>query len=201
MTLQGFDLRNISPLAMLYQTGYLTIKDYDRETQLFSLGVPNREVKDSLFKELLPHYVKVKRGGDSETVMRNIVNSILLGKPEDLVRNLDIFFAGIPYDMKMDSENNLHNAIYILLTLIGIKADTEVRTSDGRLDLIVKTTRYIYIIELKFDKSSEEAMRQIIEKNYVLSYLNDHRRIFLIGINFSSKTRHIESPIIKEVER
>ncbi len=200
-TLHGFDLKNISPLAMLYQTGYLTIKEYDREIQLYTLGIPNREVADSLFKELLPLYVKVKRGGDSETVVRNIVNSILLGKPEQLVRYLDIFFAGIPYDMKMDNENNLHTAIYILLTLIGVKAETEVHTSDGRLDLIVKTPRYIYIIELKFDKSAEEAMEQIKDKNYALPYFNDKRNIFLIGLNYSSKTRHLDSPIIAEVER
>lgn len=199
ITLQGFDLRNVSPIAMLYQTGYLTIKDYDRETQLYTLGVPNREVKDSLFKELLPFYVKVKKGGNSETVVRHIVNSILLGKPDQLVKNLDIFFAGIPYDMKMDCENNLHTAIYILLTLIGIKTDTEVRTSDGRIDLIVKTSRYIYIIELKFDKSSKEAMDQIKEKNYALPNLNDSRRIFLIGLNFSSKTRHLDTPMVEEI--
>ncbi len=197
MTLHGFDLSNISPLAMLYQTGYLTIKEYDPETQLYTLGIPNREVTDSLFKELLPLYVKVKRGGDSETVVQNIIKSLLLGKPEQLVKNLDIFFAGIPYDMKMENENNLHTAIYILLTLIGIKVETEVHTSDGRLDILVKTPKYIYIIELKFDRSAEEAMAQIIEKNYALPYHNDQRSIFLIGLNYSSKTRHLDSPLIQ----
>lgn len=199
LTLQGFDLMNASPIPMLFQTGYLTIKDYDRETRIYTLGVPNLEVKDSLFKELLPFYVKVKRGGDSETVVRNLINSLLLGQPEKFVKNLDIFFAGIPYDMKMDNENNLHTAIYILLTLIGVRTETEVHTSDGRIDLIVKTSRYIYIIELKFDRSSEEAMAQIKKKDYNLSYLNDPRRIFLIGLDFSSKTRHLESPIIEEI--
>ncbi|MDE6522708.1 MAG: AAA family ATPase, partial [Muribaculaceae bacterium] len=108
ITLNGFDLRSASPVPLLFQTGYLTIKNYDRDTRLFTLGVPNKEVADSLFKELLPFYVKVKKGGDSETVVRNIVNSLLLGQPEKLVKNLDIFFAGIPYDMKMEDENNLH---------------------------------------------------------------------------------------------
>ncbi|MDE5871264.1 MAG: ATP-binding protein, partial [Muribaculaceae bacterium] len=198
-TLQGFDLRNVSPLAMLFQTGYLTIKDYDRETQLFTLGVPNKEVTESLFKELLPYYVKVKSGGDSETIVRNIVNSILLGQPEKLVRNIDIFLAGIPYDMKMEDENNLHNAIYILLTLIGVKVETEVRTSDGRMDLVLKTKKFIYIIELKYDRSAAEAMTQIGEKQYALPYANDPRRLFKIGLNFSSNTRHLDPPRIEEV--
>ncbi len=200
-TLQGFDLRNASPLAMLFQTGYLTIKNYDRETQLFSLGVPNREVSESLFKELLPYYVKVRSGGDSETVVRNIVNSILLGQPEKLVRYIDVFLAGIPYEMKMDDENNLHNAIYILLTLIGVKAETEVHTSDGRIDLLLRTSRFIYIIELKFDGSAENAMTQIEEKQYALPYSNDPRRLFKIALNFSTKTRHLDPPRIEEISK
>ena len=198
-TLQGFDLKSASPLAMLYQTGYLTIKDYDRETRLYTLGVPNREVSESLYKELLPYYVKVKSGGDSETVVRNIVNSILNGKPDMLVRNLDIFLAGIPYEMKMDDENNLHNALYILLTLIGVAVETEVHTSDGRIDLVVKTTKFVYIIELKFDRSAEDAMAQIEEKRYAFPYADDPRRLFKIGLNFSSKTRHLDPPRIEEV--
>ena len=200
-TLHGFDLKSTSPLALLFQSGYLTIKGYDSETGLYTLGVPNTEVGESLFKELLPYYVKVKRGGDSETVVRNIVNSILNGQPEKFVRNLDIFLAGVPYEMKMDDENNLHNAIYILLTLIGAKAETEVRTSHGRIDLVLKTTRYIYIIELKFDRSAEEAMAQIKEKEYDLPYRNYGRRIFRIGVNFSSATRHLDEPLIEEVEK
>ena len=201
ITLNGFDLRSASPVPLLFQTGYLTIKDYDRDTRLFTLGVPNKEVADSLFKELLPFYVKVKKGGDSETVVRNIVNSLLLGQPEKLVKNLDIFFAGIPYDMKMEDENNLHNAIYILLTLIGVAVETEVHTSDGRIDLVVKTSKFIYIIELKFDRSAEEAMTQIAEKQYALPYANDPRRLFKIGLNFSSKTRHLDPPRIEEISK
>ena len=200
-TLHGFDLKSTSPLALLFQSGYLTIKGYDPVTALYTLGVPNKEVSESLFKELLPFYVKVRRGGDTETVVRNIVNSILNGQPEKFVRNLDIFLAGVPYEMKMDDENNLHNAIYILLTLIGARVETEVRTSHGRIDLVLKTTRYIYIIELKFDRSAEEAMAQIKEKEYDLPYRNDGRRIFRIGINFTSPTRHLDEPLIEEVEK
>lgn len=196
-TLSGFDLQSASPLAMLFQTGYLTIKDFDCQTGLFTLGVPNKEVAGSLFKELLPFYVKVKKGKDTDDIVRNIVNNILLGQPDKLVKNLDVFFSGIPYEMKMDDENNVHNAIYILLTLIGVKAETEVHTSNGRMDLVIKTPRFIYIIELKFDRSAEEAMEQIEDKQYALPYSNDSRRIFKIGINFSTETRHLDAPIIK----
>lgn len=195
-TLEGMDLKNADPTALLYQAGYLTIKNHDFRTDTVSLGVPNKEVKEALFEGLLPLYIKVKCG-EPLSVVFDIVEDLRDGRPEKLVKDLDIFFSGIPYDMKMGNENNLHNAIYILLTLIGTETHTEVRTSDGCIDLEVKTPDYIYLIELKFDKSSQEAMDQIKDKEYDLSYRNDGRRLFLIGLNFSSKTRRLDSPVIE----
>lgn len=199
-TLVGLDLTSINPIALLYQTGYLTIKDYDAETDYVTLGVPNLEVRQSLFDDILPYYVKV-RSGSVDAVVGDIIYDIHMGKPDKLVKDLDIFMAGIPYDMKMEDENNLHNALYILLTLIGTEVDTEVHTSDGRIDLVVKTPKFIYIIELKFDHSAQEAMTQIEDKHYELPYLRDPRRIFEIGLNFSSKTRRLDPPFINEVEK
>ena len=132
-------------------------------------------------------------------VVFDILDDIREGRPEKMVRNLDVFLSGVPYDMKMEDENNLHNALYILLTLIGTETDTEVRTSHGRIDLLIKTRMYIYVIELKFDKTAQEAMDQINEKEYALPYSNDGRRVFRIGLNFSSTTRHLDAPLIEEV--
>ena len=198
--LAGMDLKNADPTALLYQTGYLTIKDYDFRTDSVTLGVPNREVKESLFEHLVPFYTKVRRG-TAMGVVFDIIDDLRDGRPGKMVRDLDVFLSGVPYDMHMDDENNLHNAIYILLTLIGTETETEVRTSHGRIDLVVKTTDYIYIIELKFDKTAEEAMAQIKEKEYDLPYRNDGRRIFRIGVNFSSSTRHLDEPLIEEVQK
>ncbi len=196
--LAGMDLKNADPTAMLYQTGYLTIKDYDIRTDTVTLGVPNKEVKESLFERLVPLYINVRRGSAMRVVF-DILDDIREGRPEKMVRNLDVFLSGVPYDMKMEDENNLHNALYILLTLIGTETDTEVRTSHGRIDLLVKTRMYIYVIELKFDKTAQEAMDQINEKEYALPYSNDGRRVFRIGLNFSSTTRHLDAPLIEEV--
>ena len=198
--LSGMDLLSPNPIALMYQTGYLTIKNYDRSSDMVSLGVPNREVEQGLFEVLLPYYVKVK-SGLVEYLASDIILDILDGKPDAMMEKLDIFLAGIPYDMKMENENNFHNALYILLTLIGVKTDTEVRTSDGRMDLVIKTDKFIYIIELKFDEDAETAIQQINEKNYAYPYTLDSRRIFIIGANFSSKTRHMDKPIIFEIER
>ncbi|MDE6010996.1 MAG: PD-(D/E)XK nuclease domain-containing protein, partial [Muribaculaceae bacterium] len=197
-TLMGMDLLNPNPAALMYQTGYLTIKNYDRRSDTVTLGIPNREVRKGLFDVLLPFYVKVRQG-TVEGVVSDLILAILDGKPAEMIELLDIFLAGVPYELKMENENNLHNALYILLTLIGIKTDAEVHTSDGRIDLIIKTDDYIYIIELKFDSDSHTAMRQIELKDYERPYLNDSRRIFRIGVNFSSKTRHLDKPFISEV--
>lgn len=195
-TLTGFDLKSPNPLALLYQTGYLTIKDYDRESQIITLGIPNKEVKEGLFDTLLPYYVKVKQGF-VDSVVFNITNSIRLGEPEKMMKALQIYFAGIPYGLKMDNENNFQNALYILMSLIGINTSAEVYTSDGRIDLLLKTTKYIFIIELKYDGSAEAALRQINEKQYARPYLADGRKIFKIGVSFSSQTRCIENWLIE----
>ena len=194
--LSGLDLRNPNPVALLYQTGYLTIKKYERSTETVTLGIPNIEVKRGLFDVLLPYYVSSKQmttGG----IVFDIIDSLRDGRPEDFIKYLDIFLACIPYEMKMENENNLHNALYILLSLIGIDTKVEVHTSDGRIDLIISTSEYIYIIELKFNHDSSSALNQIEEKDYGLPYANDPRRIFKIGVNFSSKTRHLDKPVIK----
>ena len=190
--LSGLDLRNADPTALLYQTGYLTISSYDIKTDTVRLKVPNDEVKEGLFSDLLQFYVKVKRG-TSESVVRDIIDAIEDGCPEEMMMSLDAYFAGVPYDLKMDNENNFHNAFYILMTLIGVDAKSEVHTSDGRIDLLIETQKYIYVIELKYDGTPEQALRQIDEKQYDHQFDTDSRKLFKIGVNFSSETRRIES--------
>lgn len=194
--LAGLDLLNADPTALLYQTGYLTIADYDFETDAVRLKVPNEEVKKGLFNDLLKFYVKVKRGF-VESVVADIISAIRTGHPEEMMRNLQAYFAGIPYELKMDNENNFHNAFYILMTLLGIDAKAEVHTSDGRIDMLIEAPRFIYIIELKYNSTPEEALLQIEEKEYALKYAMDSRKLFLIGVNFSSEKRRIESWKIK----
>ena len=194
--LKGFDLLDPKPIALMYQTGYLTIKGYNKRMQRYHLGIPNNEVKKGFFKLLLPKYVKV-RTGDSNYVLNDIMVSIYLGKPEKFMEALQIFFAGVPYKLKMDNENNFQNAFYLLMSLIGIETDAEVMTSDGSIDMVIKTEDFIYIIELKYDGTPQSALRQIDDKEYALKYKNDPRRIIKIGANFSSKTRRISSWLIE----
>ncbi len=189
--LAGLDLLGADPTAILYQAGYLTIADFERRTNTVRLKVPNEEVKRGFFNDLLPLYVK-PNGSTVKTLLDDIRNGIDDGKPEEMLKSLRAYFAGIPYDLKMDNENNFHNALYILMTLIGIDAKAEAHTSDGRIDLLIETPEYIYVIELKYDSTAEEALRQIEDKKYALQFDTDGRKVFKIGVSFSSETRRIE---------
>ncbi|MBD5328506.1 MAG: ATP-binding protein [Bacteroides sp.] len=189
--LKGLDLLNPNPTALLYQTGYLTIKRYNRRLEYYRLGIPNKEVERGLFSVLLPYYVQIRRG-TTNGVMLDIVDAFVSGEPERAMRSLQAFFAGIDYKMKMDNENNFHNAFYLLTHILGLDVETEVHTSDGSIDLTIDTDEFFYIIELKYDHSAEEALRQIEEKRYSRPWQNGEREVFLIGAAFSSKTRCIE---------
>ncbi|MDE7442350.1 MAG: ATP-binding protein, partial [Muribaculaceae bacterium] len=189
--LKGLDLLNPNPTALLYQTGYLTIKRYNRRLEYYRLGIPNKEVERGLFSVLLPYYVQIRRG-TTNGVMLDIVDAFVSGEPERAMRSLQAFFAGIDYKMKMDNENNFHNAFYLLTHILGLDVETEVHTSDGSIDLTIDTDEFFYIIELKYDHSAQEALRQIEEKRYPRPWQNGEREVFLIGAAFSSKTRCIE---------
>ncbi len=195
--LAGLDLLNADPTALLYQAGYLTIADYNPEDNEVCLKVPNEEVRKGLFKNLLQVYLKPK-SGTVKSVLDGIMEGIKEGKPHEMMKHLDAYFAGIPYDLKVQDENNFHNVFYVLLTLIGIDAEAEMHTSDGRIDLLIETPKYLYIIELKFDSTPEQALRQIEEKEYARKFATDSRKLFKIGVNFSSEKRRIESWIIEE---
>lgn len=190
--LAGLDLLNADPTALLYQAGYLTIADYDEDEHAVRLKVPNEEVRKGLFKNLLEVYLKPK-SGTVKTIMEDIREGIDTGNPELMMKSLDAYFAGIPYDLKVENENNFHNAFYVLTTLIGVDAKAEVHTSNGRVDMLIETPKYIYVIELKYNSTPEDALRQIEEKGYARRFATDPRQLFRIGVNFSSKTRRIEA--------
>lgn len=189
--LKGLDLTDPNPIAVMYQTGYLTIKDYDIATDLFHLGVPNHEVKEGLVNVLLPYYAKFQSEAQASKV-KDFAKWLKLGKPEKFMEAKQTYFAGVSYMLKMENENNFHNAFFLITSLLGLETDAEVHTSDGRIDMTIKTPGFIYIIELKYDRSAEEALLQIDTKNYERKFRDDKRKIFKIGVNFSSATRTIE---------
>ena len=194
--LAGLDIENITPVSLFYQTGYLTIKDYDLNTDIYTLGIPNVEVKKGFFEYLLPYYTSVKEI-ESKVFVVDFRKEMEEGRVEAFMKRLESMFAGIGYDMKFDEERNVQNAFLILFSLIGLNVDAEVRTSDGRIDILVRTNDYVYIMELKYDGTPEEALEQIERKGYALPWAVDSRSVIEIGINYSSEKRRIDGWKVK----
>lgn len=191
-------LDNTSPSikALLYQTGYLTITGYDSEYDEFTLGLPNEEIKTGFLEFLLPYYAKIKED-EVSSVMKQLVKSFRNGEPDKAMTLLQTMFADYDNRLGFGKEENVRNAMLIVFDLIGLKVRAEYATSNGRIDLLVETGEYIYIIELKFDGSASDAVRQIEEKNYERPFKLDGRRLFRIGVNFSSQERTLSEWIIK----
>ncbi len=186
--LRGLDLENPRPVALLYQTGYLTIKGY--EDDLYTLGLPNREVTQGFLSYLLPFYAGLNNS-NPRFVVHSFVKDLERGDVEGFMNRLSSMFSSVSYEMNMEKEQNLHNALLILMKLLGLEVETEYRTSQGRIDLFIRTKKYYYIIELKLDRSAQEALDQINEKGYALPFTAGRREVIKIGVNFSTSNRTI----------
>ena len=186
--LQGVHVNMNDLPVLMYQTGYLTIKSYDDVTELYTLGFPNNEVRKAFSESILLEFSGVTEH-QKNGIIQEISTALDDGDVEKLIATVSSFLSGIPFEMKM--EVNYQLVIYALFQLLGFDTEVEHHTSSGSIDILVRTARYIYIIELKINSSAEKAVSQIRNKNYVAPFLNDSRKKFLIGINFSTLTRTI----------
>lgn len=189
-----------NPITVLYQAGYLTIKSFDRRTRRYTLGFPNREVKESFFDCILPIYTDMNRGRSSN-MLNDMTDALLDGEPDMFLKNLNALFAGFPYETALDTERHFHNVFYTVVTLLGYMVDTEHHTSDGSIDLLVRTDEYIYIFEFKINQSPAVALAQIEEKGYAAPFAADTRRLFRVGVGFSTAERRLSGWEIEERDR
>ena len=196
-TLNSIDIMDENPLPLLYQSGYLTIKDYDLEFKTFLLDFPNREVRDGFIKYLVPFYMP-KKNDKSTFDISNFVREVRSGDAEGFMRRLEAFFANCDYALMGDRELYFHNAMYVFFTLLGLYVEVERHTTNGRMDILVQTKDFIYIFELKIDKSADIALQQIEEKGYARPFAHDSRKLFKIGLNFSTEKRCIDGWKIAE---
>lgn len=190
------------PVPLFYQTGYLTIKDYNRRTRRYTLGFPNQEVEVSFAECILPFYQKTQYS-HKDSFTGDFIEGVLEGNPQLAMNALQAFSASINYELvdKPEIERHFQSMIYIFSRMMlpyVTEVNTEDRTSDGRIDLLIKTPEYIYLIEIKRDSSAEEALAQIESKDYSRQFATDPRKIFLIGMNFSTKTRRLEDYKIED---
>ena len=185
-----------NPIPVIYQSGYLTIKDYDREFGMYTLGFPNREVEDGFMNFLLPYYSGVDKT-QSPFEIKQFVRDVRSGDIDGFMERLQSFLADCPYELARDIELHYQNVLFIVFRLAGLYTEVEYRTSRGRIDLVLKTRDYIYVMEFKLDGSAEDAIKQIEDRQYALPFSKDPRRLFKIGVNFSSTTRNIEKWVVR----
>jgi hypothetical protein len=190
-TLGNIDTIDQNPIPLIYQSGYLTIKGYDKEFQMYRLGFPNEEVERGFTRFLIPYYTPLK-SNQGQLYIANFVKDVRAGQAERFMQRLEALFASGDYQIVGDEELYFQNVVYVVFKMMGFYTEVERHTADGRMDMIVKTEDYIYIIEFKLDKSADEALQQIEDKQYAKPFANDSRIKYKIGVNFSSKTRRID---------
>lgn len=190
-SLSGIDAADTDPIPVIYQSGYLTIKDFNPRFQSYTLGYPNREVEEGFTKFLLPHYT-ASRGTRSVFEIQNFVREVESGDIDGFFTRLRSFFSDTTYEVIRLQELHYSNVLYIVFKLLGFYTQVEYHTSNGRIDLILQTPDYIYVMEFKLNGTAEEALAQINEKGYALPFEKDPRTLYKIGINFSAETRNID---------
>ena len=187
-------------VTLLYQTGYLTIKDFAQigNARRFSLRFPNREIEHSFLKRVVGAYV----GQDSGTTSGFAFAAAKALYDHDVpkfLKALKAFFSDIPYDMTdRQNEQMWQTIVYVVLRSIGVNVNGEVKTHDGRIDMVVDLPEDIYIVEFKLDRPAAEAMEQIKGKDYAGKYALSGKRLTLIGISFSSEKRTIVEELVEE---
>ena len=185
-----------NPIPVIYQSGYLTIKKYDRRFGLYTLGFPNREVEEGFLKFLMPYYAKSDMTKSGFEIKR-FVNDVEKGDIDGFMERLQSFLADCPYELARDVELHYHNVLFIVFRLAGLYTQVEYHTSRGRIDMVVQTADYVYVMEFKLNGSAEQALQQIEERQYALPFAADSRKVFRIGVNFSSDTRNIDRWIVE----
>lgn len=178
------------PIPVLYQSGYLTIKEYNPLFRAYTLGYPNEEVKIGFLEALIPSYLD-RPTRESNFYVMSFVKDLMKGDVESCMLRTQSFFASIPNDLENKTEKHYQTIFYLLFKLMGQYVETEVKSAIGRSDIVVKLQDAIYVFEFKMDGTAEEALAQINSKRYAIPYQTDHRRVVKIGVNFDSATRTV----------
>lgn len=190
------NLKTITPL--LYQSGYITIKGYDKMSQLFTLDLPNKEIKVGLFESLLPYYLEGMYAEEGDVAIAQMSVLIRQGDMDGALRLLQEFLGTVPYCNNTNYEGHYQQVLFIIFTLLThFVVDVEVHTPNGRVDVVMETEDTLYLIELKLNKSAQAAMQQINLKQYGQRFARCGKPIVKVGVNFDAKKGNIEDWIIE----
>ena len=187
------------PVPLAYQSGYLTIKKYDSENDLYQLGFPNNEVEYGYLNVLAPSVLGGRETDRVVSIVR-MNEDLRKGNIDSFLNRLQSMFASIPYieTKGLRYEEFWQREVYLVLKLLGQRTCCQPHTSIGRADCVIETKKYIYILKFKMNESAEEALKQIEEKGYALPYKADPRKLYQIGVKFSAEKRTIDEWKIKE---
>ena len=187
-------LTDITPL--LYQSGYTTIKAYDDVTQLYTLDIPNKEIRKGLMESLMPSYVNCSLL-DGKTTIGKMYRCLAKGDMEGCLEVLRAFLLTVPYTDNTAYEGHWQQVLYIIFSLLNCYVDVEVHTATGRVDLVMRTKDTLYLVETKLGKTAEAAAKQIDLKDYASRFASCGLPVVKVGINFDAQQHTITDWTIK----
>jgi hypothetical protein len=185
-----YGVEEMEALPVLCQSGYLTISDYDEKRDRFRLDYPNVEVRTSFAKSLLEQYLRIPTDR-SDAIVFTLPEALEEGNIEEAIDTIRQFLASMPYDIIRESENYYETAMYIIFSSMGVNCRPEVRIANGRIDTLVETQNFVYCFEFKLNKSADVAFAQIDTNEYLLPWTGSGKKLFKVGVNFSSEAKNI----------
>ncbi|NCD33495.1 MAG: AAA family ATPase [Spartobacteria bacterium] len=188
----AYEIEHVRPEPILFQTGYITIKDFDKMFGLYTLGYPNREVENAFLRYLMDDFTPVSKEFAASHLAR-LMKALVAGDLDTFFAHFRIFFENVPYDIQLSDEKYYQTIFYLVLNIIGVQIDCEVRTAAGHIDAVIQTDAAVYIFEFKLHGTVDEALTQIKEKRYYEKYQNSGKTIRLIGAAFDRKTRNLDT--------
>jgi hypothetical protein len=185
-----YDIAGMRAEPLLYQSGYLTIADYDAELNEFILDYPNEEVRSSFAKSLMEQYFQ-SPDENTRILTTELVRAFVRGHPEGALEAIKVFLSKIPYELIKEKENYYQTALHLIFTMLGLNCRSEVRIASGRIDTLVETRNYVYCFEFKLNGSPEDALKQIDTKEYLLPWTGTGQKLFKAGVNFNTAKNNL----------
>ena len=201
--LDKYDLDNLELSPLLFQTGYLTVKEKDVMTGDMVLDYPNKEVRESMYRFVLDYLTRTPPESSTGMTVKDLAKAFHSNDLDKVKIILDTLFADLSYNLyepdPRRSERFYHSVIHLMFKYLGVHVQSEVHTSHGRADSVVQTATHVYVFEFKYNKSGKTAFDQIIKKGYADTYRASGKNIIGIGVNFSEKKKAITGWVVKDL--
>ena len=189
-----------NPIPLIYQSGYLTIKDFDKEFKIYTLGFPNDEVRYGFLNFLVPFYTPITDDKKNFYIGR-FVQELRNGNIDAFMQRFQAFFADFPYELNDKTERHYQVIVYLIFKLMGQFTQAEVHSAKGRADAMVQTPNHIYVFEFKLNGTAEEALQQIDDKGYTEPFKTDNRQVMKVGVEFSAETRNVKRWLVESAKQ